>query len=250
MTANTTDAPIPDANAASKTAVNADGAAANLPGANLSGASLSGANLSGASVAKMSVTDLGVWRLLRADLRYLGRKKSRNRLRVCAVALTNRGFHALVLHRLAHALTKRKIPLLPLILSRVSQTLFGVDIDPQAQLGPAIVIVHGFGIVIGNEVIIGGECVLFHGVTLGNKGTEWVPCDDKDGQPVVGKNCILSAGAKILGPISVGDHCIVGANAVVIKDVAEGQIVGGVPARILNARPPLGCISYMKDWID
>ena len=196
-----------------------------------------------------SVTDLGVRRLLRADLRYLLRNKSKNRLRVWAVALSNRGFHALVLHRFAHAMTKLHIPLLPLILLRVSQTLFGVDIDPQAQLGPAMVIVHGFGIVIGNEVIIDGECVIFHGVTLGNKGTEWVPCDDKDGQPVVGKNCILSAGAKLLGPISVGDNCIVGANAVVIKDVAEGQIVGGVPARILNQRPPLGRISYMKDWI-
>lgn len=195
------------------------------------------------------VTDLGVWRLLRADLRYLLRNKSKSRLRVWAVALTNRGFHALTLYRFAHALTKRKIPLLPLILTRVSQTLFGVDIDPQAQLGPAMVIVHGFGIVVGNEVIIDGECVIFHGVTLGNKGTEWVPSDDEDGQPVVGKNCILSAGAKLLGPISVGDNCIVGANAVVVKDVPEGQIIGGVPARILNQRPPLGRISYMKDWI-
>ena len=190
-----------------------------------------------------------MWRLLRADLRYLMRNKSKSALRVWAVALTNRGFHALVLYRFAHATTKLKIPLLPLVLTRLSQTLFGVDIDPKAQLGPAMVIVHGFGIVIGNEVVIGGECVIFHGVTLGNKGTEWVPCDDKDGQPIVGTNCILGAGAKLLGLISVGDNCIVGANAVVLKDVPEGHIVGGVPARILNQRPPLGRISYMNDWI-
>ncbi len=191
----------------------------------------------------------GTMRFLRADLRYLMRSRRRTPMRWLAAVLTNRGFHSILLYRLSHALWCRGIPILPLTLTRLSQHLFGVDIAPQAQLGPAVVIVHGFGLVIGNQVVIEGECILFHGVTLGNRGSEWLPCSREDGHPYVGKNTIFSAGCKILGPLTVGSHSIVGANAVVIEDVPEGSVVGGIPARVLSQRPPLGRISYMDDWM-
>ncbi len=80
------------------------------------------------------------------------------------VALTNRGFQALMLYRLSRACLLRRVPILPLILTRIAQTLFAIDISPSAFLGPGVAIVHGFGVVIGSAVQIEGDCCIFHGV--------------------------------------------------------------------------------------
>src|SRR5947209_17412637 len=105
-----------------------------------------------------------MWSSLKADVKLLTRGE-RSPLKRIAKTLTNRGMQALFLYRLSHGLWKRRIPVLPMIFTRLSQHLFAVDIAHQAQLGPGIVIVHGFGLVIGTSVKIEGDCCLFHGVT-------------------------------------------------------------------------------------
>lgn len=164
-------------------------------------------------------------------------RKVPTRGQAARVILTNRGFQAIILYRLSRALWQRGVPLLPLVLTRLAQSLFAVDIAYQADLGPGIVIVHGFGLVIGSETVIEGDCCLFHGVTLGDRGSEWVGSSRPDGHPTLETNVMVGAGAKILGPIRIGRSSIIGANAVVLRDVPPFSIMAGVPARIVGQRP-------------
>lgn len=173
---------------------------------------------------------------IRADLAKLT-KNNASAPKVIVAVLTNRGFHSLLLYRLSRALWQCKIPFLPLILTRLAQSLFAVDISYQADLGPGIVIVHGFGVVVGGLTKIEGDCCLFHGVTLGDRGSEWVSSTRTDGHPTVGRGVMFGAGAKVLGPIRVGDNSVIGANAVVIHDVPPNSIVAGVPGRVIGVRP-------------
>lgn len=175
---------------------------------------------------------------LRADARFLTRTQS-SRAKKWATALMNRGMQVLALYRVSHALWKRRVPLLPLLLTRLCQHLYAVDIAFEAELGPGIVIVHGFGLVIGNQTRIAGQCILFHGVTFGDRGSEWVGATVPDGHPVVESGCMFGAGAKVLGPLRIGTNCVVGANAVVLKDVPPNSIVAGVPGRVVGQRPPM-----------
>lgn len=107
---------------------------------------------------------------------------------------------------------------------------FASDISCKAKISPDISFMHGHDIVIGSEVVIGKNCKIFNGVTLGNKDTE----SGINGHPIIGDNCVISTGAKILGNIKIGNNCIVGANSVVLTDIPDNSIAVGVPARILN----------------
>jgi serine O-acetyltransferase len=177
----------------------------------------------------------GVFACLSADLKLLCRERNTLTRRVVAV-LTNRGFHAILLYRLSRVLWKARIPLLPLILTRFAQTFYAVDIAPQALLGPGIVIVHGFGVVIGSQTRIEGDCCIFQGVTFGDRGSEWSGAQIPDGHPIVERSCMFGAGAKVLGPITIGRNTIIGANAVVNKSLPPNSIAAGVPARIIGQR--------------
>ncbi len=188
----------------------------------------------------------GLLASLRQDAAKL--KRSRNKPgSMIGVLLTNRGMQCLLLYRLSHALWKRRVPIAPLLLTRIAQILYAVDIAYQAELGPGIVIVHGVGLVIGTQVRIEGDCCLFHGVTLGDRGSEWVGSDRPDGHPVVESGVMFGAGAKILGPVRIGHDSVIGANAVVLKNVPPYSIMAGVPARIVGTRPaarPSGTTGY------
>ncbi len=174
----------------------------------------------------------------RADLHMLCRIKNTFLRRLIAF-FTNRGFRAILLYRLAHAAKKFHIPLLPLIFSRIAQTFFAIDISPLAQLGPGIVIVHGFGVVIGAETRIEGDCCIYHGVTFGDRGSEWTGAQIEDGHPYIEKSCMFGAGAKILGPITIGRNCVIGANSVVNKSLPPSSIAAGMPAKIIGQRPEM-----------
>ena len=169
---------------------------------------------------------------VKADLSRLNHRGGK--LKKVVLALTNRGFHALLLYRLAHACVRAHVPLLPLIFTRFAQTLFGVDIAPEAQLGPGIVIVHGIGLVVGGITRVEGDCCFYHGVTLGDRGSHWTNSRRKDGHPYVERGVMFGAGAKILGPIHIGDNCVIGANAVVLKDVPAHSVVAGNPAKVVG----------------
>jgi serine O-acetyltransferase len=139
------------------------------------------------------------------------------------------GFHALVWHRnVIHPLWNAGLRWLARWLSHVGRFLTGIEIHPGAVIGRRVFIDHGMGIVIGETAEVGDDCTLYHGVTLG--GTRW---DKVKRHPTLGKGVVIGAGAKVLGPIYVGDGAKIGSNAVVVREVPPGATAVGIPARIL-----------------
>jgi serine O-acetyltransferase len=145
------------------------------------------------------------------------------------VLLTYSGFHAIVLHRLSHALRRARVPVIPRLLSQIGRFLTGVEIHPAARIGPGFFIDHGTGVVIGETAEIGESVILFQGVTLGGTGKE-----RGKRHPTLGSHVVVGAGAKVLGPITIGDHVKIGANSVVLRSVPAHSTVVGVPGRIIK----------------
>jgi serine O-acetyltransferase len=146
------------------------------------------------------------------------------------ILTTYPGVHALILHRLAHFLWSIKLKLIARIFSHLARILTGIEIHPGAQIGRRFFIDHGMGVVIGETAIIGDDCTLYHGVTLG--GTTW-----KKGKrhPTLKDNVVIGAGAKVLGPITLGNNSKVGSNAVVVSDIPNDSTAVGIPAKIIES---------------
>ncbi len=138
------------------------------------------------------------------------------------------GFHAVLLHRVSHALWNRKFYLFGRMTSHIARFLTGIEIHPGAKIGKGFFIDHGMGVVIGETAEIGDNCTLYHGVTLG--GTSWAK---EKRHPTLGNNVVVGSGAKILGPFTVGDNSKIGSNSVVVKEVPPNSTVVGVPGRIV-----------------
>ena len=145
------------------------------------------------------------------------------------ILTTYPGLHAVLVHRLSHWFWVHDLKWLARVLSNISRLLTGIEIHPGASIGRRFFIDHGMGVVIGETAKIGDDCTLYHGVTLG--GTTW-----QKGQrhPTLGRDVVVGAGAKVLGPILVGDGARIGSNAVVTKGVAPGATVIGVPGRAIE----------------
>jgi serine O-acetyltransferase len=141
------------------------------------------------------------------------------------------GLHATLIHRLAHWLWEADIKWLGRFISHLGRWLTGIEIHPGARIGERFFIDHGMGVVIGETAEIGDDCTLYHGVTLG--GTSW---NKGKRHPTLGKGVVVGAGAKILGPITIGEGARVGSNAVVVKDVPPSATVIGIPARVVESR--------------
>lgn len=148
---------------------------------------------------------------------------------VLDVVLLYPGYHALGFYRLAHLLWRVHLYFIARLISQLGRLMTGIEIHPQAVIGRRCVIDHGMGLVIGATAIVGDDCLLYHGVTLGAKG---VGTDRR--HPVVGNRVMIGAGAKVLGPITIGDDVRIGANSVVLKDVPSGVRLAGIPATILD----------------
>jgi serine O-acetyltransferase len=140
------------------------------------------------------------------------------------------GFHAMMVHRFSHRLWGHGFKWLARFISHFGRVLTGIEIHPGARIGRRFFIDHGMGVVIGETAEIGDDCTLYHGVTLG--GTSW---NKGKRHPTLGKGVVVGAGAKILGPIEVGDGAKVGSNAVVVKSVPAGATAIGIPARIVES---------------
>jgi serine O-acetyltransferase len=141
------------------------------------------------------------------------------------------GLHALVFHRLAHWFWTHGLRWLGRFTSHVARFFTGIEIHPGAIIGKSVFIDHGMGVVIGETAEIGDGCTIYQGVTLG--GTSLYKGAKR--HPTLGKNVVISAGAKVLGGFTVGDNAKVGSNAVVIKPVPPGATAVGIPARIIQA---------------
>ena len=139
------------------------------------------------------------------------------------------GLHALYGHKLAHWFWRRGLRWFGRATSHFGRLLTGIEIHPGAQIGRRVFIDHGMGVVIGETAQVGDDVTLYHGVTLG--GTSW---NKGKRHPTLGKGVVIGAGAKVLGPITVGDGAKIGCNAVVVKDVPANATVVGVPGRILE----------------
>lgn len=138
------------------------------------------------------------------------------------IGLLYPGPKAIALHRVAHYFYILKLYFLARLVAEISRWLTGIEIHPGATLGKRLVIDHGFGVVIGETAVIGDDCIIFHGVTLGG-----LKFDPVKRHPTVGNKVLIGTGAKILGPIHIGDGAMIGANAVVIRDVPAGATVVG-----------------------
>ena len=139
------------------------------------------------------------------------------------------GFHALVMHRISHRLWRLGLPLLPRLLSQLSRILTGVEIHPGARIGRAVFIDHGMGVVVGETAVIGDNCLLYQGVTLGGTGKA-----SGKRHPTLEANVVVGAGAKVLGAITVGSNTRIGAGSVVLRDVGPDSTVVGIPGRIIH----------------
>ncbi|WP_407360735.1 serine O-acetyltransferase EpsC [Microbacterium sp. LBN7] len=142
------------------------------------------------------------------------------------VALLYPGLHAIWAHRISHALWRRRLRLLARAGSQLSRWLTGVEIHPGATIGRRFFIDHGMGVVIGETAEIGDDVMLYHGVTLGGRTR-----DAGKRHPTLGDGVAVGAGAKILGPVTIGAGSVVGANAVVTRDAPADSILVGVPAK-------------------
>lgn len=147
------------------------------------------------------------------------------------VILAYPGFHAVFIHRISHSLWKLKIPVIPRLLSYIARFLTGIEIHPAARIGAGFFIDHGMGVVIGETSEIGEEVLLYQGVTLGGTGKE-----KGKRHPTLGNHVVVGTGAKILGPIKIGDYVKIGANSVVLKSVPDYSVVVGVPGKIIKKK--------------
>ena len=162
------------------------------------------------------------------DARNIQRKDPAARS-VLEVILLYPGFHILVYHRIAHWLYEHGHFFLARWVSQHGRHKTGIEIHPGARIGRCLFIDHGMGIVFGETTVIGDNCTIYHGVTLGGTGK-----DTGKRHPTIGNNVLISTGAKVLGPFTVGDNSRIGANAVVLQEVPPDSTVVGIKARVVK----------------
>ncbi|MHA1384330.1 MAG: serine O-acetyltransferase [Candidatus Helarchaeota archaeon] len=139
------------------------------------------------------------------------------------------GIKAILLHRIAHFFYEIGLPFVPRYISDLSRQITGIDIHPGAEIGSNFFIDHGSGTVIGETAVIGDNCTLYQNVTLGG-----ISLKREKRHPTLGNNVVVGAGAKILGPVKIGNNVRIGANSVVTKDIPDNSVVVGVPGRIIS----------------
>ncbi len=144
------------------------------------------------------------------------------------VVLCYPGFHAILMHRLAHSFYRRRWFVIARLISHISRLLTGIEIHPGAKIGEGLFIDHGSGVVIGETAELGDNVTIYQGVTLGGTGKE-----KGKRHPTIGNNVVVSAGAKVLGAFTVGDNSKIGAGSVVLKEVPPDSTVVGVPGKVV-----------------
>jgi serine O-acetyltransferase len=172
-----------------------------------------------------------MFKRLRNDIRAVAERDPAARSRL-EILLCYPGLHAVLWHRVAHAVWKRGFRLLGRVISNVNRLITGIEIHPGAVLGDGVFIDHGMGVVIGETAVVGNNVTLYQGVTLGGTSAE-----RGKRHPTVEDDVIIGAGAAVLGPFTIGKGARVGSNAVVLKAVPPGATVVGIPARPAGPKP-------------
>ena len=175
---------------------------------------------------------MGLLRSVRRDIR-AALERDPAATSALEVVLTYPGFHARQFHRLAHALHKQGFRLPARIISHIGRALTGIEIHPGAEIGKGFFIDHGMGVVIGETTVIGDNCHLFQGVTLGGTSTRRTKR-----HPTIGRGVVIGAGAKIIGAVTIGDNVKIGAGSVVVTNVPANATVVGVPGHIIAYAEP------------
>ncbi len=168
-----------------------------------------------------------MFRRLREDIRAVFERDPAARS-VPEIIFCYPGLHAIWFHRIARWFWVRRIYFLGRFVSHIGRALTGIEIHPGAVIGNAFFIDHGMGIVIGETAEIGDNVTLYHGVTLG--GTTW---QKGKRHPTIGNNVVIGAGAKVLGPVKIGDNTRIGANSVVISEIPPNSVVVGIPGKVV-----------------
>jgi serine O-acetyltransferase len=164
---------------------------------------------------------------LREDIRTIFKRDPAAR-NVAEILFSYPGFHAVIIHRVAHRLWRSRMYFLGRFVSHMGRFLTGIEIHPGAKIGRAFFIDHGMGVVIGETAEVGDNVTLYHGVTLG--GTTW---QKGKRHPTIGSNVVIGAGAKVLGPVHIGANTRIGANSVVLNDIPPNSIVVGIPGKVV-----------------
>jgi len=179
--------------------------------------------------SKAECVSTSFWRLVREDIDCVKARDPAARF-VVEIILTYPGVHAVLWYRLANRLWRWRLRFLARLLSWFARLVSNVDIHPGATIGRRFFIDHGAGVVVGETAEIGDDVTMYHGVTLG--GTSWSPGKR---HPTIMDGVLIGAGAKILGPITIGAGVRIGANSVVIENVASGMTVVGIPGKVVRA---------------
>ena len=159
---------------------------------------------------------------------------------VLEIVLCYPGFHAVLLHRVAHRLYKAQVPLSAArFISQFSRFLTGIEIHPGATIGRRFFIDHGMGVVIGETTEIGDDVLIYQGVTLGGTGNE-----RGKRHPTIGNNVVIGTGAKVLGSITIGNNVKIGAGSVVVHPVPDYSTVVGIPGRVVRCDAPAGVLEH------
>jgi serine O-acetyltransferase len=170
-----------------------------------------------------------MWERIKEDIQVISQRDPALRS-VWEVALAYPGFHAVLLHRLAHWLWQRNLTTLARFISHVGRFLTGIEIHPGAKIGRRFFIDHGMGVVIGETSEIGDDVTLYQGVTLGGTSTKPIKR-----HPTIEDSVTIFSGAAVLGPVTVGRHSRVGAGSVLVTSVPPHSTVVGIPGRIVRA---------------
>lgn len=162
----------------------------------------------------------------------LAATNTNNLLALTKHIIVSHTFHLVAIYRLGCFL--RKIPVVgtfaKIIFEYIIRIIFATDISLESDIGPGLVIMHGHDIVIGRNVIIGMNCKIYNGVTLGNKDVFSL----ENQQPILGDNVVICTGAKLLGSIKIGNDVVIGANSVVLSSFGSNAIIGGIPAKFIK----------------
>ena len=171
-----------------------------------------------------------MFKKINKDIEYIMKNDPAARSKI-EVFLLYPSVHAMIMHRMAHALYKKNMLFTARLISQISRFMTGIEIHPGAKMGEGILIDHGMGVVIGETAEVGNRVTIYQGATLGATGK-----DTGKRHPTVGDDVLIGAGTKILGPLNIGSNSKIGANSVVVKDVPNGATVVGIPAKIVKIR--------------